>query len=91
MPKLRFIEQDVEVEVPIGTSILEAARKIGAPEGDACGGVCACSTCPGYVEEGDELLSEAEADEENDAQTDPDTRASPGNGAPEGAPARAGL
>ena len=65
MPKLRFIEQDVEVEVPIGTSILEAARKIGAPEGDACGGVCACSTCHVYVEEGDELLSEAEEDEED--------------------------
>ena len=65
MPKLRFIDQDVEVEVPIGMSILEAARKIGAPQGDACGGVCACSTCHVYVEEGDELLREAEEDEED--------------------------
>ena len=30
-----------ETEVPVGTSILEAAQKIDAPEGYACGGVCA--------------------------------------------------
>ena len=65
MPRIRFIDQDIEVEVPIGTSLLDAARKIGAPEGSACGGVCACSTCHVYVEEGAELLSEAEEDEED--------------------------
>src|SRR5688572_28716109 len=65
MPKVRFIEQDVEVEVPEGSSLLDAARKVGAPEGSACGGVCACSTCHVYVEEGAELLSEAEEDEED--------------------------
>jgi ferredoxin, 2Fe-2S len=65
MPRVRFIEQDVEVEVPVGTSLLEAARQGGAPEGSACGGVCACSTCHVYVEEGAELLSEAEEDEED--------------------------
>lgn len=65
MPKIRFIEQNLEVEVPIGTSLLEAARKIDAPEGSACGGVCACSTCHVYVEEGAALLSEAGEDEED--------------------------
>ena len=65
MPKVRFIDQDLEVEVPVGTSLLEAAEKGGAPEGSACGGVCACSTCHVYVEEGQELLSEAEEDEED--------------------------
>lgn len=65
MALIRFIEQDLEVEVPIGSSILEASKKIHAPEGDACGGVCACSTCHVYVERGAQLLSEAEDDEED--------------------------
>jgi ferredoxin, 2Fe-2S len=65
MPKIQFIDQGIEIEVPIGTSLLDAARKVGAPEGSACGGVCACSTCHVYVEEGAELLSEAEEDEED--------------------------
>jgi 2Fe-2S ferredoxin len=54
-----------EVEVPLGTSVLEAAQKVGAPEGFACGGVCACSTCHVYVLTGTELLSDQE-DEEAD-------------------------
>ena len=65
MAKVRFIEQDIEVEVPVGSSILDAAKKGHAPEGDACGGVCACSTCHVYVEEGLGLLSEAEEEEED--------------------------
>ena len=54
-----------ESEVPVGSSVLEAAQKIDAPEGFACGGVCACSTCHVYVKRGAELLTEME-DEEND-------------------------
>ena len=54
-----------EVEVPVGTSILHAAQKVDAPEGYACGGVCACSTCHVYVTKGKDLLSEAEEDEED--------------------------
>lgn len=67
MAKVRFLAhgRDWEVEVPVGTSILEASKKCGAPEGDACGGVCACSTCHVYVTEGRELLSEAEEEEED--------------------------
>ena len=52
-----------EVEVPVGTSILEAATKAHFPEGSACGGVCACSTCHVYVTSGAELLSSQEDDE----------------------------
>ncbi len=65
MAKVRFLDQDIEVEVPVGTTILQASRKAGAPEGDACGGVCACSTCHVYVEKGLDLLSEAEEEEED--------------------------
>jgi len=65
MPRVRFLDQNVEVEVPLGTSILGAAQKSGAPEGSACGGVCACSTCHVYVDEGADLLTEASEDEED--------------------------
>jgi ferredoxin len=54
-----------EAEVPTGTSLLAASKGVGAPEGDACGGVCACSTCHVYVTQGRELLSEAEEEEED--------------------------
>ena len=54
-----------EVEVPIGASILEAAQKMDAPEGYACGGVCACSTCHVYVTKGANLLSQKEEEEED--------------------------
>jgi ferredoxin, 2Fe-2S len=54
-----------EVEVPTGTSLLAASKQVHAPEGDACGGVCACSTCHVYVTKGKELLSEAEEEEED--------------------------
>jgi 2Fe-2S ferredoxin len=65
VPRVRFIDQNVEVEVPGGTSILQAATEAHAPEGSACGGVCACSTCHVYVEEGADLLTPASEDEED--------------------------
>jgi ferredoxin, 2Fe-2S len=65
MPRVRFIDQNVEVEVPVGKSILQAATQAHVPEGSACGGVCACSTCHVYVEEGADLLTPASEDEED--------------------------
>ena len=65
MTKVRFVEQGIEIDVPVGTSLLKASKLAGAPEGDACGGVCACSTCHVYVEKGSELLTPAEEDEED--------------------------
>ncbi len=64
MPKVIF-RGYATVDVPVGTSLLEAAQSVDAPEGYACGGKCACSTCHVYVHEGSDLLSEI-ADEEND-------------------------
>src|SRR5580704_17451466 len=52
-----------ELDVPVGSSLLEAATKAHYPEGSACGGVCACSTCHVYVLKGAELLSDQEDDE----------------------------
>ncbi len=65
MTLVRFIDQGIETEVGVGESILQAARRAHAPEGDACGGVCACSTCHVYIEQGGELLSPAQENEED--------------------------
>ncbi|WP_437277048.1 2Fe-2S iron-sulfur cluster-binding protein [Sorangium sp. So ce375] len=67
MAKVRFRAHGRawEVEAPVGSTVLQASKSVGAPEGDACGGVCACSTCHVYVTKGRELLSEAEEDEED--------------------------
>ena len=65
MARVLFVDQGKEVEVALGSSILDAAQANHVPEGSACGGVCACSTCHVYVEVGAELLSEAGEDEED--------------------------
>jgi 2Fe-2S ferredoxin len=65
-----------EVEVPVGSSILQAAAKAHYPEGSACGGVCACSTCHVYVLTGAELLSDQEDDEADILDKAFDVRAS---------------
>ena len=63
MPKVRFEPDGIEVEVPVGTSILDAARKCDAQVGSACGGVCACSTCHSIVREGMASCNEPTDDE----------------------------
>ena len=67
MATVRFpaLDRTWDVEVPVGTSLLEASKKAHAWEGDACGGVCACSTCHVYVQRGKELLGDAEEEEED--------------------------
>jgi len=64
MPKVTF-KGFAEVDVPIGTTLLEAAQKVDAPEGYACGGVCGCSTCHVYVLKGADLLSDQREEEED--------------------------
>jgi ferredoxin len=63
MPKVRFKREGLVVEVADGATILQAAKQIGAPEGDRCGGVCACSTCHVYVTQGFDNTSEIEDEE----------------------------
>jgi len=63
VPRVRFLKERLEVVVEEGTTILEAAVQAGAPEGDRCGGVCACSTCHVYVVEGFDNTSEIDDEE----------------------------
>lgn len=73
MPRVTFLNDPSpenpavprSVEVPAGTSILEAAKKIHAQVGYACGGVCACSTCHVYVKKGAASLSRQKDREED--------------------------
>ena len=65
MPRVRFLREGLEVDVEAGTTILAAAKKVHAPQGDRCGAVCACSTCHVYVEQGLDSLPEI-SDKEND-------------------------
>ena len=65
MPKVKFEPDGIEIEVPVGTSILEASNKAGAQVGSACGGVCGCSTCHVYVKQGLADLSPASEREED--------------------------
>jgi len=46
-------------------SLLEVMLGHDAPVDHACGGVCACSTCHVYVEEGLDSCNEANEDEED--------------------------
>ena len=65
MPRVSYKPEGMTVEVEPGTTILEAARRCGAPVGSACGGNLACSTCHVWVKKGLDSLSEME-DGEND-------------------------
>lgn len=50
---------------PDGDSILEVALKNNIQLHHNCGGVCACSTCHIYIEQGDSLLEELTDREED--------------------------
>ena len=69
MPKMTFIERDgeaLEVDAPIGLSVLEVAHKHGVDIEGACEGSLACSTCHVIVDpQWYELLNEASEDEED--------------------------
>ena len=56
-------EKEVELKAAIGESILEVALDHGINIEHACGGVCACSTCHVYVDEGEDAFDEPEDDE----------------------------
>ena len=63
--RIRFEPEGVEAEVPVGTTVRDAAERVGAQLGSSCGGVCACSSCHVYVREGLEDISPVEMNEED--------------------------
>jgi ferredoxin, 2Fe-2S len=65
MPRVTFLPDGKTVEVAPGTSILDAAEVADVHLPSNCGGVCACTTCHVWVEEGLASLSELE-DREDD-------------------------
>ena len=68
MPKVTFQPAGVTVEVPRGSSILEAADAARVELPHNCGGVCACTTCHVWVEQGLASLSELEEREDDRLQ-----------------------
>jgi 2Fe-2S ferredoxin len=65
MPKIRYLPNDVEVDVPEGTTVLDAALDNNIKIDHNCGGNCACSTCHVIIEQGFESLGEMSEDEED--------------------------
>ena len=69
MPKIKFVQTDgqtIEVEAPIGLSILEIAHRNNIDLEGACEGSLACSTCHVVVDsEWYDLLPAATEDEED--------------------------
>ena len=69
MPKITFINTDgsrLEVDAPVGLSVLEIAHRHNIDLEGACEGSLACSTCHVVVEpEWYELLPAAKEDEED--------------------------
>lgn len=57
MPKVTFLPDNIQIEVPIGTSIQEAVERAGAslPFGCRMG---SCGTCRCWIKEGIENLNE---------------------------------
>jgi ferredoxin, 2Fe-2S len=68
MPKVTFVPDDRTVDVPRGTSILDAADAAGVDLPSNCGGVCACTTCHVWVEAGLDALSGIEDREDDKLQ-----------------------
>lgn len=69
MPKMTFIKTDgtrVEVDAPVGLSVLEIAHRNDLDLEGACEGSLACSTCHVIVDpDWYELLADASEDEED--------------------------
>jgi 2Fe-2S ferredoxin len=68
MARVTFLPEGKAVEVPRGTSLLDAADAAGVDLPSNCGGVCACTTCHVWIEAGLDALSEIEDREDDKLQ-----------------------
>lgn len=64
-------QREIDLKVGTGHHLLEVALEHGINIEHACGGVCACSTCHIYVEQGMEHLSEPTEAEEDRVEEAP--------------------
>lgn len=64
-------QKEWEVMGAMGDNLLDIALEAGINIEHACGGVCACSTCHIYVDQGMDMLSEATEDEEDRVEEAP--------------------
>ncbi len=70
MPQVTFLPEGKKTIVRPGCSILDAAKQADVDLPHNCGGVCACTTCHVWIEQGQASLSgieECEDDKLNEA------------------------
>lgn len=67
--------REIELKGAKGENLLDIALDHHISLEHACGGVCACSTCHVYINEGMEHLSESEEDEEDRVEEAPGLQA----------------
>ncbi len=65
------LEKEIHLKGAKGESILEVALDHGIGIEHSCGGVCACSTCHAYIEQGMDSVCEATEEEEDRVEEAP--------------------
>ena len=63
MHRVRFLPSEIDVEVPAGTTLLDAALAAGLPVARSCGADGVCGRCGLAIVAGGEHLSQESADE----------------------------
>lgn len=58
MPKIKFVKNKPEIEVPAGANLMRALLKAGLPVASSCNGDGVCSKCRIKIIEGQKNLSE---------------------------------
>ena len=54
--KLKFVPQNVEVDVESDKTVLEISRELGLSVQSSCNGMCSCGDCRVFVREGETNL-----------------------------------
>ena len=65
LPHTELCPQGAVIEAEAGTTICDALLKHDIDIDNACGGVCACTTCHVVVREGFKTLNEIDEDEDD--------------------------